>query len=91
MFYIPNSPSNLISLSLLNNAGIYYHNKPQALYEKAIRKLLTFAQQWERSFLLHPLNLSVPAADLLKAEDDFYQDTGPKVHKIQSNKHPLTA
>ncbi len=27
VYYLPNSPSNLISLSLLNDASIYYDNK----------------------------------------------------------------
>ncbi len=90
VFYLPNSPSNLISLSLLNDAGIYYDNEQQALYDKASQKPLAFAQWWEQSFLLHPLNLFVPTANLLKVEDDLYQDTGPKVHQIQSDKHPLT-
>lgn len=33
VFYLPNSPSNFVSLGLLNNAGIYYHNKDQTLYK----------------------------------------------------------
>ena len=90
VFYLPNSPSNLISLSLLNDADIYSGNKQQVLYNKASWKPLAFAQRWERSFFLHPLNLSVSAVNLLKAENDLYQDTGPKVHQTQSDKHPLT-
>ncbi len=90
VFYLPNSPSNLISLSLLNNAGIYYNNEQQALYDKANRKPFAFAQRWERSFFIHPLNLSVSAANLLKAEGDLYQDTRPKMHQTQRDKHPLT-
>ena len=81
VFYLSNSPSNLISLTLLNDVGIYYNNEEQALYDKANQKPLVFAQRWEHSFLLHPLNLSVSAANLLKAEGDFYQDSGPKVYQ----------
>ncbi len=81
VFYLSNSPSNLISLSLLNDVGIYYNNKEQALYDKANQKPLAFAQRWERSFLLHPLNPSISAANLLKAEGDLYQDTRPKVYQ----------
>ncbi len=88
VFYLLNSLSNLISLSLLNDTGIYYNDQQQALYDKSSRKSLAFAQRWERSFLLHPLNLSVSAANLLKAEDDIYQDTGPNVHQTQSHNHP---
>lgn len=32
VFYLPNSPCNLVRLGLLNDAGIYHHNKDQALY-----------------------------------------------------------
>lgn len=34
IFYFFNSPSNLVSLSLPNNARIFYNNKHQALYNK---------------------------------------------------------
>ena len=90
VFYLPNSPSNLISLSLLNNAGIYYNNEQQALYDKTNRKPFAFAQRWEQSFFIHPLNLSLSAANLLKAEGDLYQDTRPKMHQTQRDKHTLT-
>ncbi len=89
VFYFPNSPSNLINLSLLNNAGIYYENEQQVLYDKASQKPLVFAQQLKRSFLLHPLNLSVPAANFLKAKTTStkIQDlrcTGPRATSILS-------
>lgn len=42
IYYLPNSPLNLISLSLLNNAGVYYGNKQQALYNKASQRPLAF-------------------------------------------------
>ena len=90
VFYLPNGQSNLISLSPLNNVGIYYSNEQQALYDKANRKPFAFDQRWQRSFLLYPLNLSVSATNLLKAESDLYQGTGPKMHQTQSDKHSLT-
>ncbi len=90
VFYLSNSPSNLISLSFLNDAGIYYDNKQQAPYSKDSRKLLAFAQRWERSFFLHLLNFFVPAANLLKTEGNLYKDTGSNVYQTKSNKHPLT-
>ncbi len=49
VYYFPNSPSNLISLSLLNDAGIYYDNEQQALYDKTSRRPLAFTQRWERA------------------------------------------
>lgn len=47
VFYLPNSPSNLVSLGLLNDAGIYYNNENQSLYDKVSRKPLAFAQRWK--------------------------------------------
>ncbi len=90
VYYFPNSSSNLISLSLLNDADIYYDNEQQVQYDKASQRPLAFTQRWERSFLLHPLNLSVSAANLLKTKGNLYKDTEPKIHQTQSNKLPLT-
>lgn len=70
VFYLPNSPSNLVSLGLLNDAGIYHDNENQTLYDKVSRKPLALAQRWETSFLLHPLNLSASAINLLKANNN---------------------
>ncbi len=89
IFYLSNSPYNLVSLGLLNDASVYYDNKRQALYDKISRKPLAFAQRWETSFLLHPLNLSVSVTNVLKTEDNISQDAEPKVHQPQSNKLPL--
>lgn len=90
VFYLPNRPSNLVSLSLLNDAGVFYDNKRHIIYDKTSRKPLAFAQCWERSFLLHPLNLSVSATNLLKIKDDVYREAEPKVYQTKSNKLPLT-
>lgn len=89
VFYLPNSPSNLVSLSLLNDANIFYNNERHTLYNKTSRRPLAFAQCWERSFLLHPLNLLVSATNLLKI-DDTYQEVEPKIYLIQSSKLFLT-
>lgn len=35
VFYLPNSPSNLVSLSFFNDTGIYYYNKDQILYNQS--------------------------------------------------------
>ena len=90
VFHLPNIPSNLISLGLLNDAGIYYDNERQALYDKISQKPLPFARLWKTSFLLHPLNLSISAIKLFKAKDNIYQDAEPKLHETQSDKLPLT-
>lgn len=92
VFYLPNSPSNLVSLGLLNDAGIYHDNENQTLYDKVSRKPLAFAQRWETSFLLHPLNLSASAINLLKANNNVYENTMPQVqvHQTQNSRLPLT-
>ena len=90
VFHLPNNPSNLASLGLPNEAGVYYDNKRQAVYDKISQKLPAFAQRWEPSFLLHSLNHSVSTINLLKAEDNIYQDAEPKIHQTQSDKLSLT-
>ena len=92
VFYLPNSSSNLVSLGLLNDAGIYHNNKNKTLYDKVSRKLLAFAQRWENSFLLHPLNLSASAINLLKVNKNVYKNTMPQVqvHQTQNSRLPLT-
>ncbi len=87
VFYLPNSPSNLISLGLLNDTGIYHHNKDQTLFDQSSKKILTFAKRYKTSFLLHLLNLSSAAVNLLR-EHEVYK--GPEVNQIQSNKLHLT-
>lgn len=42
VFYLSNSPSNLVSLNLLNDANISYNNKHHTLYNKTGQKPLTF-------------------------------------------------
>ena len=32
VYYLPNSPCNLVSLGLLNNSGIFYNNEFENLY-----------------------------------------------------------
>ncbi len=83
IFCLPNSFSNLVSLDLLNNAGIYYHNEDQTLYNQSSKKILAFAERYKTSFLLHPLNLSSAAVNLLR-EYEVYK--GPEANQMQSNK-----
>lgn len=47
VFYQPINSSNLVSLSFLNNADIFYNNKCHIIYNKTSQKLLIFAQRWE--------------------------------------------
>lgn len=60
------------------------------MYDKISRKPLAFAQRWKTSFLLHPLNLSVSAINLLRTDSDLYEDTLPQVHQTQNNKFSFT-
>lgn len=45
VFYFPSSPSNLISLALLNNSGIFYNNENETLYNIYIKKVLAKAKK----------------------------------------------
>lgn len=89
IFYLPNSSSNLVNLSLLNIANIFYDIECHILYNKTSWKPLAFAQRWKQSFLLHFLNPSVSATNLLKI-DNTYQKIKPKIHLTPSNKLALT-
>ena len=52
IYYLPSNPSNLVSLALLNNHGIYYNNKKERLCEKSSEKILASAKKWRKSFVL---------------------------------------
>lgn len=41
VYYLSNSPCNLVSLGLLNNSSIYYDNVHKTLYQVDTRKTLT--------------------------------------------------
>lgn len=87
VFYLRNSPSNLVSLGLLNDAD--HHNEDQTLYDLESRKTLAFAERYKTSFLLHPLNLSAAAVNLLR-NNQVYERNGPGINQTQIGKLPLT-
>ncbi len=89
VFYLPNSPSNLVSLGLLNNAGIYHHNEDQTLYNLETQKTLAFAERYKTSFLLHPLNLSAAAVNLLK-NSEIYEEETSNVNQTTNKRLSLT-
>ena len=64
VYYLPSSPSNLVSLALLNDHEIYYKNEKERLYEKSSGRILASAKRWRISFVLKLLNLSNAAANL---------------------------
>lgn len=73
VFYLPSSPSNLVSLALLNNSGIFHDNENETLYDVRTKEVLAQAKRWNNSFLLQPLNLSDAAVSLVKRLDKIYQ------------------
>lgn len=85
VFHLPNSPSNLVSLGLLNNVKIYHHNEDQTLYNLETQKTLAFAKQYKTSFLLHPFNLSAVAVNLLK-NNKVYKEEKPNMNQTKDKK-----
>lgn len=74
VFYLPNSPCNLVSLGLLNDSsGIFHNNKAGTLYEVKTKKTLAQAQRWRNSYLFKPLNLSERVINLLRVDNTTYQ------------------
>lgn len=45
VYYLPNSPCNLVSLGLLNDSGIYYDNEHENLYHVSSKQVLTQARR----------------------------------------------
>ena len=89
VFLLPSSPSNLVSLGLLNIHGIFYNNENETLYDRRTKKTLTYAKRWKTSFLFHPLNLSV-SATLKQIDDDMYKWPPHAYRTSDSSKIPLT-
>ncbi len=89
IFYLPNSLSNLVSLGLLNDAGIYHHNKDQTLYNLETQKTFAFAERYKTSFLLYPLKLSAAVVNLLK-NSEIYKEKTPNVNQIIDKSLSLT-
>ena len=73
VYYLPNSPCNLVSLGLLNNSGIFHNNEHENLYQITSKRVLAQAKRWRNSYLLRPLNLSDGAVHLLRVDADTYQ------------------
>lgn len=89
VYYLSSSPSNLVSLILLNDHGIYYNNEKEKLYEKSSGRILASAKRWRKSFVLKLLNLSDAAANLTQAHGNVHQ--GPIVQQTTTPTNlPLT-
>lgn len=88
VFFLPSSPSNLVSLGLFNNHGIFYNNEDKILYDTETKRPLAYAQCWRNSFLLQPLNLSDSVVNFTHVNNDTYK--WPHVYQTTNIKLPLT-
>ncbi len=89
VFLLPSSPSNLVSLGLLNIHGIFYDNENETLYDRRTKETLAYAEKWKTSFFFHPLNFSV-SATLEQIDDDTYEWQPHAYRNSDSSKLPLT-
>lgn len=88
VFYLSNNLFNLASLSLQNNAGIYYHNKNQILYNLKTQKAFIFTKSYKTSFFLYLLNLSTVAVNLVE-NSKIYQKETPNMNQKKDKKQSL--
>lgn len=88
VYYLPSSPSNLVSFALLNDNKIYLDNENETLYDGDTKAILALTQCWRKSFLLKLLNLSDAAVHLTRANEEVYQ--GHHVHQTVTTSLPLT-
>lgn len=52
VFNLSHSLSNLVSLSVLNDAEIFHYNKDQTLYNQETQKVFVFVEHYNTSFFL---------------------------------------
>lgn len=92
VYYLPHSLCNLVSLGCLNSHDIYHDNKIKKLYYVKTRKILAYAERWNNSYLLRPLNLLDSATLLRKLDNkDTYQYPNAFVHLTSKSKFALTS
>lgn len=70
IFYFLHNPSNLVSLAVLNNIGIFYYNKYQMLYNQGTWETFTYVKQYTTYYFLYLLN-SALFVNLLKNNDIY--------------------
>lgn len=90
VFLLLHSPSNLVSLGLLNQHEIFYDNENEILYDKSTKETLAYGERWKTSFLLHPLNLSASVTHLTQNDNDLYKWPVHAYRTTTSPKLPLT-
>lgn len=71
VLYLLNSPSNLVTVGLLNDTKIYHHNKDQIFYNHNTQKTLAFIKRYKTSFLFHRPNLFSAAVNLPKKHEVY--------------------
>lgn len=79
MYYLLSSPSNFVSLALLNNNKIYYDNKNEIFYDSDTKEILVSTQLWRKNFFLKLLNLFNVAVYLSWADEGICK--GPYVYQ----------
>ena len=45
VFLLPQSPSNLVTLGILNNHGILYNNENEMLYDRTTKETLAYVER----------------------------------------------
>lgn len=91
VYFLPHSPSNLVSLGRLNSNHIFHDNENETLYHVKTRKILAHAQRWKNSYLLTPLNLTDSAVQLVATnEENTFTCPKPLVNRTSDVKLPFT-
>ncbi len=70
VFFFPSSPSNLVSLGLFNDHGIFYGNENETLYDKESKATLAYTQRWRNSFFFQLLNFTDSAVNLTHIDNN---------------------
>lgn len=84
-YYLPSSPSNLVSLGLLNDHDIYHNNKNKALYDRKTKDVLAHTERWRNRFFLRPLNLFDATVQLISTSNNLYCWPDVFVHQISTS------
>lgn len=75
MFYIPESPANLISLAKLNNIRLYWDNKTWNLYNaKKTGQVVNYVSKWHQNwvFWIWDIDIKNIAVGITRINADIY-------------------
>ena len=76
IFYIPESPANLISLAKLNDVGLYWDNKTWNLYNaKGSGQIVGYISKWYQNciFRIWDMDIKNIAVGISRIDTDTYQ------------------